>query len=228
MTAQNTLVFIDGENLSFRYKELVASGKVPRPDNVLIQDCFVWNQRVLNDHIWSIKRLSYYTSIVGDDVLVRSVREQIARTTYRCTTAKTTDSESIRTGQIVPFVKKKTARSRKESICDIAIAVDVMRACYRDHAETIWIFSGDGDFIQLIEEVVHSGKIAYVSAFSSGLNPDLPIVVDEFLSLDKYFFLSEAEIEQAKAVASEANATTPQQVSNPLPEAEIHAPIAIA
>jgi uncharacterized LabA/DUF88 family protein len=85
-----------------------------------------------------------------------------------------------------------------------------MRACYRDHAEAIWIFSGDGDFIQLIEEVVHSGKVAYVSAFSSGLNSDLPIVVDEFLSLDKYFFLSEAEIEQT-------NAVRPQQASDLMP-----------
>lgn len=210
MTAQKTLVFIHGENLSLRYKELVASGNVPRPDNVLIQDCFVWNQRVLDDHIWGIKRISYYTSLVGDDVLVKSVREQIARTTYRCTTAKTDKSEFIRTGQIVPFIRKKTTRSRKESICDVAIAVDVMRACYRDHAEVIWIFSGDGDFIQLIEEVVHSGKVAYVSAFSSGLNPDLPIVVDDFLSLDKYFFLSEAEIAQA-------NEVTPKQASDLLP-----------
>lgn len=214
MTTQNTLIFVDGENLALRYKELVASGRVPRPDNVFIEDCFIWNQRVLNDSIWGIKRLSYYTSLAGDDVRVKSVREKISQTTYRCTTDKTANAEYIRTGQIVPFVRKKAARSRKESICDIAIAVDVMRACYRDHAELIWIFSGDGDFIQLIEEVVHSGKISYVSAFSSGLNPELPMVVDEFLPLDNYFFLSEAEIEQAKADASDANAAASHEDGN--------------
>ena len=213
MTAPNTLIFIDGENLSLRYQELVASGKVPRPDNVFIQDCFIWNQRVLNDHIWRIKRLSYYTSLVGDDVRVKCVREQIAGTTYKCTIDRIPNAESVRTSQIVPFVRKKAGKSRKESICDIAIAVDVMRACYRDHAEAIWIFSGDGDFIQLIEEVVHAGKVAFVSAFSSGLSDELPLVVDEFLPLDKYFFLSDAEIEQAKAVVSEA--TAPTQIQKP-------------
>lgn len=194
-----TLVFIDGENLALRYKEMLANGRVPRPDNVWVEDSFIWNQRVLEDHIWDIKRLSYYTSVVGDDPLVRKVREKIGRTGFKCLTDRSTIGSSYRTGQIVPFVRKKSSRSRKESICDIAIAVDVMRACYRDHADTIWIFSGDGDFAALVNEVLHSGKCAYLSAFSSGLNDELPFKVDEFLPLDQHFFLSELEVEEAAA-----------------------------
>lgn len=193
----STLIFVDGENLYFRYKEMIANGRIPRPDNIVIGDCFVWNQRVLNDNIWSIKRLAYYTSVIGDDQKVRSVRESISTTMFTCTTAKDSQSLSTSSGQIMPFVRKKNARSKKESICDIAIAVDVMRACYRDHAETIWIFSGDGDFVQLLTEVAHSGKRAYASAFSSGFNEEIRFVVDEFLSLDKHFFLSEQEASKA-------------------------------
>ena len=181
------------------------AGRVPRPDNIYIEGCFIWNQRVLDAKIWKVKRLSYYTSVVGDDVLVWSVRERIVATTFTCTTSRTQQIRVTRTGQIVPFVRKKATKSRKESICDIAIAVDVMRACYRDHAETIWIFSGDGDFVQLFGEVVHSGKCAYASAFSSGLNEEIRFVVDEFIDLDSYFFLSAAELAAAKA-ASEAAA----------------------
>jgi uncharacterized LabA/DUF88 family protein len=206
MSIEQTLIFVDGENLVYRYQEMLALGHVPRPDNVYIKDCFVWNQRVLDDHLWRVKRLSYYTSVVGDDNKLREVREKISETQFVCTTGKTAESTSIRNGQIVPFVRKKSARSRKESICDIAISVDVMRACYRDHAETIWIFSGDGDFVQLIAEVVHSGKCAYVSAFSSGLNDEIRYVVDEFLPLDKHFFLSSEELAAAKAAAEAANA----------------------
>ena len=192
-----TLIFVDGENLYFRYKEMLNAGRTPRPDNIVIQDCFVWNQRVLNDNIWSIKRLAYYTSVVGDDLLVRSVRERISGIMFTCITEKSAQTHSTTSGQIMPFVRKKSARSRKESVCDIAIAVDVMRACYREHAETIWIFSGDGDFVQLLTEVVHSGKRVYASAFSSGLNEEIRFVVDEFLPLDKHFFLSEEEVQQA-------------------------------
>ena len=204
MTIGNTLIFVDGENLAMRYKEMLASGRKPQPDTVYVEDAFVWNNRVFQDQLWRIKRLAYYTSVVGDDNHVRSVRETIARTKFICTTEKTTQGTSTRSGQIVPFVRKKSAKSRKESICDIAISVDVMRACYRDHADTIWIFSGDGDFVQLIEEVVHSGKCAYVAAFSNGLNEELPFVVDEFFMLDNYFFLSPDEIEASKKAEATA------------------------
>ena len=200
MIMDDTLAFIDGENLAIRYKEMLASGHVPRPDNIYIEDCFVWNQRVLDDHVWKIKRLSYYTSVVGDDASVRRVRERIASTTFTCITDRSAGGVSTRTGQLVPFVKKKIAKSRKESICDIAIAVDVMRACYRDHAGTIWVFSGDGDFINLLNEIMHSGKCAYASAFSSGLNDEIPFVVDEFLPLDKHFFLTAEELAVARPV----------------------------
>jgi uncharacterized LabA/DUF88 family protein len=216
MTIPNTLVFVDGENLTFRYKEMLAVGRIPRPDNVWIEDCFIWNQRVFNDHLWRIKRLSYYTSVIGDDVLVRNVREQIAATTFTCTTDRGMDGTSVHNGQVVPFVRKKSSRSRKESVCDIAIAVDVMRACYRDHADTVWIFSGDGDFVQLAQEVVHSGKTAYVSAFTSGLSSELRLVVDDFLPLDKYFFLTDDEISAAKQMAIEAAESKATAASPPV------------
>ena len=201
-----TIIFIDGENLACRYKEMLATGHVPRADNVWVEDSFIWNQRVLEAHIWNIKRLSYYTSVVGDDPLVRKVREKIGGTSFKCNTDQSANGGSYRTGQIVPFVRKKSSKSRKESICDIAIAVDVMRACYRDHADTIWIFSGDGDFAALVNEVLHAGKCAYLSAFSSGLNDELPFMVDEFLPLDQHFFLSDKEVEEAAANVASAKA----------------------
>lgn len=88
MTLDSTLIFVDGENLAIRYKEMLNAGKVPRPDNKYIEDCFVWNQRVLNDNTWNIKRVSYYTSVVGDDAHVRSVREFIAGVTFKCETTE--------------------------------------------------------------------------------------------------------------------------------------------
>lgn len=208
MNLDDTLAFVDGENLAIRYKEMLAAGRVPRPDNIYIEDCFIWNQRVLNDNIWNIRRLSYYTSVVGDDAYVRSVMERIAAVTFTCITNKIQGGVSTRTGQLLPFVKKKGSKSKKESICDIAIAVDVMRACYRDHAGTIWVFSGDGDFIHLLREVVHSGKCAYASAFSSGLNEDIRFVVDEFLPLDRHFSLTDEELASAQQATLTAAAAT--------------------
>ncbi|MFN9807001.1 MAG: NYN domain-containing protein [Betaproteobacteria bacterium] len=201
-----TLIFVDGENLVFRYQEMLAAGRIPHTDTVHIPDCFVWNPRVLNDHMWNLKRISYHTSVIGDDQRVREVRNRIAATTFACKTGVVGGSAgafTTRSGQLVPFVRKKSARARKESVCDVALTVEVLRACYRDHAKIIWLFSGDSDFVPLLNEVVHSGKTAYVSALSSGLSDDLPLAVDEYLPLDKYFFqpLSDATREPPSADA---------------------------
>jgi uncharacterized LabA/DUF88 family protein len=214
-----TLIFVDGENLTLRYQEMVRAGRAPAPDNIHIQDCFVWNQRVLDDNLWNLKRVSYYTSVAGSDDLVRQVREQIAAVKFNCRTGAIGGALgtvfTTRTGQIVPFVRKKSARTRKESICDIAIAVDVMRACYRDHAKIIWLFSGDGDFLSLLNEVVHNGKSAYVAALSSGLSEEIHFAVDEFTLLDKYFFLPETP------PTAQAVAPSPSPLQAPIgPEAD--------
>lgn len=193
MNIEDVLIFVDGENLVHRYQEMLRSGRKPHPENIHIQDSFIWNQRILNDQIWNLKRISYYTSVTGDDLRVRKVRELIAGTKFTCRIGLANGNGLLqnyitRTGQIIPFVRKKSSRARKEGICDISIAVDVMRACYRDHAKIIWVFSGDGDFLSLFNEVVHNGKSAYASALSSGLNEEIRFAVDEFLLLDNYLF----------------------------------------
>jgi uncharacterized LabA/DUF88 family protein len=207
MEIDHALIFVDGENLVLRYQEMLQSGRIPAPDNVHIPDCFIWNQRVLDDHIWNLKRVSYYTSVIGDDDRVREVRERIAATTFTCRTGVVgvgfNTSFTTRTGQIIPFVRKKSTRSRKESVCDISITVDVMRACYRDHAKIIWVFSGDGDFLSLFNEVVHNGKSAYASAFSSGFNEEIRFAVDEFLLLDKYFFQEPTSVKETPPEAAQ-------------------------
>lgn len=192
MQIDKSLIFVDGENLTQRYQQMLAEGRSPAEGNVYVPDAFIWNPSVLNQSIWNLRRSSYYTSVVGDNPKVQDVRNQIAGTSFTCNTGVVTGplrSEfSTRSGQLMPFVRKTSSRSRKESICDIQLTVDVMRACYRDHANIIWVFSGDGDFLSLFEEVVHSGKTIYASAFSSGLNEDIPSAVDEFSLLDKHFF----------------------------------------
>lgn len=199
------LIFVDGENLVHRYQSMLKAGRKPAAENIHIPDCFIWNEKILHDHLWNLKRVSYYTSVVGDDSVVRDIRERIAATTFSCSPDVELNgsmSGTLHTGQIVPFVRKRASKSKKESICDIAIAVDVMRACYRNHAEIIWIFSGDGDFISLFNEVIHSGKTAYASAVSSGFNDEIRFVVDEFLPIDKYLFEPETSAESDDSAPS--------------------------
>ena len=193
-----TVILIDGENISTRYKEMIGVGCVPREENIRHGDYFVWNPAVLSENLWDILRISYHTSLAGDDQKIEEARRRIASVNYMCRAEVKGLYENKQlfrssSGRIVPQVKKRSSKSRKESVCDIAISVEALRACYRDHASKIWIFSGDGDFITLYQEIMHGGKEVVVAALSSGLHPSVSISVDHFIDLDPYLFKSVPE-----------------------------------
>lgn len=193
MTAESVTVFIDGENLACRYHEMVKLGRRPRATNVEIDKFFVWNELIFRTYLMSMQRVNYYTSCAGDDMQLEHARRSISNVTYKCYYQQTIGADGTlhyhgMDGRMNPIVKKRRKNSAKESICDIAIAVDVLRACYRDHSDRIWIVSGDGDFLPLIQEAMHSGKQVQIAALSSGLNPQLEFASDDFLLLDDFFF----------------------------------------
>jgi uncharacterized LabA/DUF88 family protein len=63
------------------------------------------------------------------------------------------------------------------------MTIDILSNTYRNNVDTIFLISGDGDYIPIVEEVMRYGKKVYVAALSSGLNRRLRIVPDMFMSL---------------------------------------------
>jgi uncharacterized LabA/DUF88 family protein len=59
---------------------------------------------------------------------------------------------------------------------------------YKDTVDTVYIVTGDGDYVPLMEEVLRHGKQLYVSAFSNGLSPRLHLMADQFYILDGHMF----------------------------------------
>jgi hypothetical protein len=72
------MVFVDGENLAIRYKELLAQ-REPQPHVTCIPDIFVWTYFANVPHHLHCEfvRRYYYTSVTGDDHRVREVERQI-------------------------------------------------------------------------------------------------------------------------------------------------------
>ena len=64
----------------------------------------------------------------------------------------------------------------------------VQTAVHHDNIDAVLLLTGDGDYIPLIEEIKRSAKQCYVSAFSDGLHPDLPLIADRFYCLDGTMF----------------------------------------
>lgn len=101
------MVFIDGENLVFRYQEMVKRGFVPRDDMKHEADVFVWIDgftHLRQQH--EIIRARYYTYVVGDDVRVTTVRNQLRSLQFSKHMA------SLLPNTLSPCVFKKDQRSR--------------------------------------------------------------------------------------------------------------------
>jgi uncharacterized LabA/DUF88 family protein len=196
MALVKSIVFVDGENLTFRFQAMKAQGRIPIPAVQHEPDVFVWAppflgyEKIIDT---DIIRINYYTSKVGDDNAVTAAREMIAAQRYwmhgdlygRC--------------QLHPRVFKKPQKSQKSRLVDINITIDVMRHAFTDAVDVVYLFSGDGDFVDLIEEVGRSGKRICVAAFSSGLDPRLRVMADRFVLLDDFYFAPIAALDPPQA-----------------------------
>lgn len=186
MSIPRTFVFVDGENLVMRYQAMLAEGRKPRKGVVHIPDVFVWHPGITTWSCMDIQRVTYYTSSTGDQPKLKSLRSLIAATTFDFTHEYGDVPDA--TGQLVPRVFHKQAKSRKTRNVDINIIIDMMRAGHTQSAECLVLLSGDGDYLPLVEECMRLGKPVWVCSFSSGLNTDLSTAVDLYETLDEIFF----------------------------------------
>jgi uncharacterized LabA/DUF88 family protein len=180
------MMFIDGENMVFRYQSMLAKGWTPRDDDVChIPDVLIWHssfsQLVRMDEVI---RATYYTYVVGDENRLTEVRNLIRTLSF------SNHRNSALPNTLTPIVFKKSGRSIKAKGVDIQMTVDILTHVHRDNVDTVLLLSGDGDYIPVIQEVLRCGKQCYVSAFSDGLHHDLPLIADQFYCLDGTMFPS--------------------------------------
>lgn len=112
-----TLVFVDGENLVFRYQAMKKSGLQPQPNIKHREDCFVWQPELISGILVETMRVFYYTSVSGDQNKIAEVEKEIAQTQYAYTTIRAKSA-----AQLIPRVFKKEEKSRKSRHVDIHIS----------------------------------------------------------------------------------------------------------
>ncbi len=173
------MVFVDGENLVFRFQEMLRRGYVPRDGLFHDPDVAVWDHSFTHlAQFHEILRVTYYTYVVGDEAKVASVRETLRKQTF------STHRASFLPNSLTPCVFKKDAKGRSGKGVDIKLCVDILGHVYRRNTDAVLLMSGDGDYEPLIEEVLRNGVQVFLSAFSDGLNPRLRDVVDALYELD--------------------------------------------
>lgn len=184
MALVRSILLVDGENLTMRYQAMLAEGRVPKAGVKHSRDVYVWQSSLGGTAIINtdLIRINYYTSVVADDDGVNRFRSEIGEFTYHV------DGDFYGICQLLPRVYKKPKKSTKSRLVDINITIDAMRHAYSNAVDVIYLFSGDGDFVHLVEEIARSGRKVCLAAFSSGLEPRLVSSVDRFTLLDDFYF----------------------------------------
>ncbi|RQO37331.1 hypothetical protein DBR37_03865 [Herminiimonas sp. KBW02] len=190
--ALKVMGFADGENLVYRYEDMVKNGAVPRDDVIHFPGQIVWHPEMTTRHIFDYIRISYYQTVVGDEPKVDNLKRSICDICYEYNSDITHPTlEVLSAGYLCPRVFKKEHKGAKSKSVDINLTVDMMRHATADRkTDVLILFSGDGDFLPLVEEAGKHGKQILLAAFSKGLNKNLRFAADEFIDLDTIFFKS--------------------------------------
>lgn len=180
------MAFIDGENLVMRYQDMLKQDRTPKPNPEMkyLQDVYVWHPGSFRPQTLEVIRATYYTYVVGDDAKVTEVEDAIKSFGFQ------SNLGTQRVFNLSPMVFKKPRKSISGKGVDIQMTVDILTHTYQNNIDVVYLLSGDGDYIPLIKEIIRMGKQVYVAAFSSGLNPNLKTVADEFMDLDVVYFES--------------------------------------
>lgn len=176
------MMFVDGENLTFRAQDFWAARNRSQPESHLYRkDTFVWlpgktptdNPGFANME-YELQpraiRAYYYTSVQGDDQKLREVREALWKLGFQ------------------PEVFKKMSGERRSKGVDISLAKDVLSNAFLNNFEAAVLVAGDGDYVPLVAEAKRLGKRIYVLFLSEkGLSDDLRLSSDVFIPLDTEF-----------------------------------------
>jgi uncharacterized LabA/DUF88 family protein len=82
-----------------------------------------------------------------------------------------------------PKVFTKPDGDRKSKAVDIAFTTDVLSHAYQDNYDAAFLIAGDEDYVPLIDELKHHGRVVIVGFLSgeeSGLSPKLRLAADAF------------------------------------------------
>jgi uncharacterized LabA/DUF88 family protein len=178
------ICLIDGENLVIRYQEMLASGRVPHEDNFHLPDVCVWNNRLLGLPIdYDVIRATYYSSVFGDAVRARDVRDEVQTQMYACG-----DERTYVWQRLSGVVFAKSQRARKTKIVDMRVCIDALANTMNRNMEVLYLVAGDGDYVPLVEEIMRHGVRVCVFALSDGLAEQMRSVGDQFSLLDDKLF----------------------------------------
>ena len=179
------MIFVDGENLSIRYKNKLkkknsqVEDHVHHEENVYVWSDYLTRYNSTNNRKYktdcSIIRSYYYTCAKADEPKIQQYQDDL-----------------IGCGITDPRVFKKRNRNRSKRV-DITLSTDMLTHSFHGNYDIAVLVAGDEDYVPLVQEVKRSGKQVALWFFKDdGLSSDLKRECDSFLEID-YFLCNSAK-----------------------------------
>lgn len=167
------MIFVDGENLSIRFKSFIDSEKLEKLETHIgyEEDVYVWSPflNLSNHSVCAIVRIFYYTSLKGDDDKLTMVFDALKAL-----------------GVTDPKVFKKKPNNKTKRV-DITLATNMLSHAYNNNFDIAVLVAGDEDYIPLVQELKHCGKQISLWFLEDGLSKALKRECDHFFDMKKIF-----------------------------------------
>lgn len=177
------MLFVDGENFTCEGQKWANDQKISlKHGSHYKKDIFLWIPDFNANTALSLSsksmalplqhkaiRAHYYTSLVGTETDIGAVKASLWDLGFD------------------PIVFKKKRGTTKSKGVDIMLAKDMLTNAFLDNYDTAVLLAGDGDYVPLVEEVKHLGKIVHVVFFQDskyGLNRNLRLASDQMIYID--------------------------------------------
>ena len=169
------MVFVDGENLAIRYKNLLG-GAQPFNHVRFEQDTYVWSPLLdLSSHrtVNTVRRY-YYVSVRGDENYRNEIHDKLF-------------ALGIQAPRVFP--KNKNRGSKR---VDISLSVEMLSHAHYGNYDAAVLVAGDEDYVPLVEAVKAQGKQVFVWFVRDGLSPALLRSADYFFDLEEVLLNEDA------------------------------------
>ncbi|WP_176256766.1 NYN domain-containing protein [Derxia lacustris] len=165
------MIFVDGENLAIRFKNLIESNKISQSDHVINEpNIYVWSRIQFWHHHanCSFIRSHYYTCARADDSRIDQISDELRNL-----------------GITDPRVFKKKSNGRSKRV-DITLATEMLSHAHNGNYEIAVLVAGDDDYVPLVREIKRMGKQVALWFLEDGLSKDLRRECDLFFNLSDY------------------------------------------
>lgn len=172
------MLFVDGENFTYRAQEL--SGSTLRESDYHMRDCFAW---FAGKHAFEPLCFHEYPLDIGGYALCSFYYTSVQGSAEKHAQAV----GALHKLGFQAHVFRKEANERRPKGVDIALATDFLANSFDKNFDVAVLVAGDGDYVPMVNEAKRRGRAVYVVFFRSGLNERLRLAADVFVDIEDQF-----------------------------------------